>query len=125
MSNSKAYIFPNNTNQSLSSKQMINEYKNKYNFYNKYKLFDPISKSQMNFNNTNKITKNNKHILSVPNYENTEAQAIKKINELYKKCLINKTKRETQINKIYSFRGVNKYNIYLETENEKINDIKP
>ena len=125
MSNNKVYVFPNNTNQSLSSIQMINEYKNKYNFYNKYKFFDPISKSHMKFNNTINVTKNNKHILSVPNNENTETQAINKINELYKKCLINKSKRETQINKIYSFRGMNKYNIYLETENEKINDIIP
>ena len=56
MSNNKVYIFPNNTNQSLSSIQMINEYKNKYNFYNKYKFFDPISKSHMKFNNTINVT---------------------------------------------------------------------
>ncbi len=71
------------------------------------------------------ITKNAKPILSSPKNEDTKIQIIDEINNLNNKKLMNKNRTEENKNKIDYLKELNKLNIYLETENEKINDIKP
>jgi hypothetical protein len=128
MSSNNAYnefIFLNNTSKKKSSTHIINDYNLKYNTYNAYKLLTPNNSNTHIKYNVLTITKNVRPILSSPKVENTKNQAIDEINNLKNQILTDNCRTETYKNKINYLRDLNKINIYLETENEKINDIKP
>ena len=95
------------TNKNISSTEIINDYKNKYK------------------KNNVKITKIRKSVLSKNNNEKAKIIAMNNLNNYQKSILQKVQKREFDKNKIYSFRDLNKNNIYIETEKEIYNNPKP
>lgn len=100
--------FLKKTDKKLSSIQLINEYKNKYN--------NKTDKSETNIKSI--LTRNN-------NNENAKCIAMNDLNKYEKDILIKNNQRKIIKNKINTFRNFNKNNIYLETEKEISNNPKP
>ena len=116
MSTNKIYISPHNITNNISSTEIINEYKNKYN--KKYSLLaQNIAKTQIGFNNSLNSKKINK--------ENAKLFAMKNLSKYEKNILIKVKKREINKNKIFPLKENNKNNIYLETDKEILNNPKP
>ena len=116
MSTNKIYISPHNITNNISSTEIINQYKNKYN--NTISLLTQnTTKTYICFNNSLSKKKINN--------ENVKSFAINNLNKYEKNILKKLKKREINKNDIFSFTNNNKNNIYLETEKEIINNPKP